>query len=179
MSQEEVVERLNEISEDGYEGPVYGNSGPKTSRFIRVLEVGTPGDFIVDEDWPGDLQKVDPSGQGYGMLNSAIKHVLRKHLVLWQRVRKEGRIKCLDARERLERTEAEICRAGRRAKTASVVVASADMSELSTGERSRANSLAVHAHLIQAASKPKTIQKLADKGESADKGLLAEWLLLS
>lgn len=97
-----------------------------TSLLIECLKGGESGDEVTDEELFEICHKATVSGaNGYGNLQSAIRYCLRQGVV-WQRVRGEDKIRCLDGPEKLARAEFDKRGIRRRAKRSVRVLGSID-----------------------------------------------------
>lgn len=71
-----------------------------TSKLIGALKDGPIGATRTDEDLSRISERdTRVGGTGYGYLQSAIRHVLRHHQLVWKRIPGAGAIKCLGSSE--------------------------------------------------------------------------------
>jgi hypothetical protein len=78
-----------------------------TAKLIEKIKDGKPGDVLSDADLTAACGRpTEPEGSGYANLMSAISYVRRMHGVVWERVRAERCIKCLNPKEILSTADA-------------------------------------------------------------------------
>lgn len=143
------------------EFPVEAGLGSQSAKLAFILLSGVPGDEINDDELkqavgfscaPGDIK-------GYGHYYTAARRALSQNIV-WQRVRGEGRIKCLDPNERV--------RWGvdrqKRVHTASVVttkvISSINHADLTETNRPRAAALQTQSAIVSLITSPDSTRSL-------------------
>lgn len=115
----ELEQRIAEVLEciDGKRTiPVSGLLGPPSNRLAYVLAIGEPGDELSDDEIE-QITRLE-GDRAYHSEQSAIRHVRRSRDVWWKRSPKEGVIRCLDAKGRVNYASDDVRSAGRRAKRA-------------------------------------------------------------
>lgn len=151
----------------------------ETMKLAERLRVGKPGDEATDQELTMLIGKSTAvGGEGYGYLSSAIKHVEREHGIVWRRVRKEDKIRCLNASECVDTAGWHRRCIGRAAKRAGklVSIAASRGDELPEAERPTARALAAQLGAIHMFAKPNTTRKIIASGAAYKptvKGLLA------
>lgn len=109
--------------------------GIESSLLIDRLMQGRPGDIIAD----AELESIcghdcSPGGRGYGFLATARRKCLADGIV-WQRIHKQGIIKCLEAREIIASAAVERKQITRKAKRITRKLGTVDHSALSETEK--------------------------------------------
>jgi len=107
-----------------------------TSKLIEVLSAGKVGDVLTDEQlYTICGRKTMPDGDGYGNLQSAIKHVETNYGLVWRRVKMTGSIKCYDDQEKYGVIRSMRRHVGKVSRRALVVGRSIQVEQLPEAER--------------------------------------------
>lgn len=133
---------------------------PTTSLLIEKLKSGTPGDEKTDRQLL-DICGLDTSvgGPAYGYLMSAIDYLRNHHNVIWSRMRRENKIRCLTPEEGLLAGQNDLSRSRRFAKRGSRKVA-AVYDRLDAKDRPRAMAVMAQANTIMFLGRADTTKKL-------------------
>ena len=111
-----------------------------TMKLIEALKEGKIGDTFTDEALYEICGRNTACDQpGYGNLQTAIRHCVRNHGIVWRRVRDANQIKCLSNCERIEVGEIERRRIHKRAQRATKIMQTVDTSKLGNDDRIRFN----------------------------------------
>lgn len=113
--------------------------GLETAKLIELLKGGKVGDVLTDEEMFAICErKTMPGGDGYGNLQSAIKHVETNYGLVWRRVKMTGSIKCYDDQEKYGVIGSMRRHIGKVSRRALVVGRSIQVDELPESERTEA-----------------------------------------
>jgi|GEM_PF-1125341 len=132
-----------------------------TARLIEKLKDGKVGTVFTDEDLSvccGRDTSVD--GNGYGLLNSAMRNVLKNNNLVWERVRGAGCVKCLGPSEIAISTASSRKHIYKSAKRALRKAAVVNREELPADERSRFGAHTAQIGAIALFSNENTTKKL-------------------
>jgi hypothetical protein len=134
-----------------------------TVRLISALQTGKPGDEKTD----AELSEVagfptSVGGKGYAYLCSAIRYCDRLGVV-WQRVKSEGKIVCLNGGEVLARSGGDVRHIGRTARRSAGRLALVDTTSLPQQDRPRALAIGAQLGAIMLMSKPEATKRLASQ----------------
>lgn len=92
-----------------------------TSRLIDRLRTGKVGDTCTDEELSGVCERNTRVGEnGYGYLQSAIRHVLRHYELVWKRIPGANAIRCLGASETIDLAKSKTRSIARQARRTTV-----------------------------------------------------------
>jgi len=116
------------------------NYSPITAHLISALKDGKPGDELTDADLAEVCGHPTAPGQaGYSYLATAIKYCRRYEGVVWQRIRGEGTLRCLNGVEKRGYTKGGRDRIRRQARRNSEVNGTIDRErDFETEEQRRA-----------------------------------------
>jgi len=90
---------------------------PITMALIGLLEANPVGTVLTDTELTATAGfPCSPNNQGYGYLQSAIRHVLKSKRVVWQRIRNGSAIKALSGDETVETIDGHIGKIRRESK---------------------------------------------------------------
>jgi len=118
-------------------GPFPGAMGPHTVRAVERLKKGTPGDTATRDEMALVIgRECAPQTNGYGNVNSAIKHVERHYGIVWRWVTGNQHWLCLNDDERLDAADHGLKRHRRGIERELHVTGTIDPHNL-TGERRR------------------------------------------
>jgi len=141
-----------------------------TVLLIERLKQGKPGDSLTDAELTAlcgkDTRAVcqdgtRKAGDGYGYLQTAMRHCLREYGILWRRVVGEGRVECIPNEAKVEVANAVRRHMHRQSKYAMRVLGSVDTAALNHDQRrEHLIATAIQGTLLQA-SAPTTVKRLA------------------
>lgn len=175
MSEQSIKEALQRISAVDYQGPLLSPLGLKASRIASVFLAGEPGDVVLDEQWPAELRGVSPRGKAYSALEAARRYALAKGIV-WRRVAKERRLKCLLPDERGRYAGEDVRRVRRRARHGLKVAEATDRGALSRDEAALLNATVMVLAITEKASAQATVKAIVARPEPSP-SFLAEHVL--
>ena len=139
---------------------------PLTIRLIDLLKGGVPGDEKTDAQLTETINMdTAVGGKGYGYLASAIRHCEKGCGVVWRRICKENKIRCLNPREILELTHCDIGGIRRRARRGSQRIYGIKQDEIPAVERPQYNAVAAQLGFIASISTNSATKKLEGKTE--------------
>lgn len=129
-------------------------------KLISRLETGSIGDSITYRELSGICGRDVSQGPGSGNLNTAKKYCLRHKGLLWQTVRGEKRIQCLDEAGKLVAAESKGRGAHRMHGRILTIAAAVNPKELPPDGRLRHYALTSIAAMCRLCSGGKAIKKL-------------------
>lgn len=101
------------------DGPVVPTMRLATSKLIEELKVGAVGAVRTDEDLSKICERnTRVGGNGYGYLQSAIRHVLRYYDLVWKRIPAANALRCLGPVETIDLARSSTRSIARKARRA-------------------------------------------------------------
>lgn len=158
--------------------PVVGAMLLWTRRLIDSLKDGKVGDEFTGEELTKlcGRECTDSNSPGWRYLQSAIKHLERSYGLCWQWVRGEGKVRCLNCREALDRVAAKRRSIGRQSRRSLRQLDTYETNGMSEAEKSELLRVGAQLGTIAMFSSDKATKKLEDKGvtKPLDLGRLLE-----
>ena len=140
--------------------PVPGVSR-ETAALVERLKTGTHGDLITDVELSKLIGKdTRPNHKGYSNLMSAIGRCLREYRILWQRVRQENCIECVNDIGKVEVVKSKRQQIHRKARKSMRVSASVDLDGLDDAAKRLLLTETAITGTIALATKESTAKKL-------------------
>ncbi|HOY61643.1 MAG TPA: hypothetical protein PLK80_03280 [bacterium] len=138
-----------------------------TRALIDALKEGGVGAVYTDEE----LKKIcgkdtAPGGEGYGNLQSAINYVMQNYDLVWERERGQKRIRMISSREKINTMTRGLCGIRRRTRKNIRVASTIDRGALTPEESRKAEATAAALGVINMFTKPKTVKKIEETGNS-------------
>lgn len=137
----------------------------RTSLLIERLNGGVPGDIATDAELSEIAGTNVREGMGMSALRSAMRFCLL-HGVVWQRVRGEGLIECLDADGKIAYSDGQFRGICRKAGVATQVLGSINRDELTESRRREFDARFVQAGTLFLFANGNTTRSLADRSVS-------------
>jgi hypothetical protein len=175
----------NESHNESSEG-FYGDGEPIRSDHIPSMSVesqlliaklkgGTTGDELTDDELKEVCGRNTSVGEsGYSYLQTAIRYCERRCGVVWRRVVKAGRIRCCSSTDRIELSSNIRDRQRKMSRRALVILSSANGTDMTDKERSRALShMAMHGAMLQFTDQKKLASVADEKADDWKKYLTA------
>ena len=145
-------------------GPFPGQMHYTTAKAIEVLKHGTPGQTITRAAMAEEIGRSCELGtNGYGNVNSAIRHVENHHGVVWRWDREAKAWRCLGAGECVTESETQIKGARKRAARSLRVAKAVDVAKLDDDQRRDHNLNVAVASMLTATGGGAFRKRLAEK----------------
>ena len=132
-----------------------------TAKLIEALKDGKVGDVLTDEEMFAICErKTMPDVDGYGNLQSAIRHVEKNYGLVWRRVAGARCIKCLDGVERCGVIASNRRHIGKVARRAVAVGRTIQVDELPELERATALVQVAQLQAVEQFARTQTTKRL-------------------
>lgn len=146
-----------------------------TALLVQHMRKCRPGDEFTDEELREICgQGCSPGQRGYANLQTAIKYCEREGVV-WGRIRKGGKIKCLEPDEVMSGAEGSLKHIRRKARRTTLQLGSIPIEALSEAEVVKRNAYIAQSGALELFAERRTSKKLQSQKATAfsnlDKGL--------
>ena len=150
-----------------------------SSKLIDLLKTGMPGDVQTDETLTLACGKDTRVGaKGYANLSTAIRHVLRNHGRVWQRIKGAYAIKCLEPGEVTDSSASDMRRIHRTSKRSVTKLLTLNETDVDTSDLARYHAMLAQHGTLTMFSRANTTKTLETRGVKTNidlKRLLECW----